>query len=229
MEKKAYGITFSNLIEEIIKNSSKSEKIINGIRKEVSLYPEIAIREFLANALIHQDLMDESSNPKVEIFSDRIEITNAGSLVPPVRIDRLIDNCVPRNELLARTMYHIGVCEDRGSGIDKAIHAIEIFGLPPAQFDEFEKSFRVTIYLHKSFKDMTSEERIRACYQHCVLKYVSNDKMTNATLRERLKIPDKNYPMISRLIKESIEAKKIKIGNPNTTSTKLQYYIPYWA
>jgi predicted HTH transcriptional regulator len=229
MEKSGYGITFSNLIEEVVKNSLKTEQIINGIRKEVSVYPVIAIRELLANALIHQDLMDETLNPKVEIFSDRIEITNAGRLVPPVRIDRLIDNCVPRNELLARTMYHIGVCEDRGSGIDKAIHAIEIFGLPPAQFDEFENSFRVTIYLHKNFKDMTSEEQIRACYQHCVLKYVSNDKMTNASLRERLKIPNKNYPMISRLIKASIDAKKIKIGNPNTTSTKLQYYVPYWT
>ena len=75
----------------------------------------------------------------------------------------------------------------------------------------------------------TDSERIRACYQHACLKYVSNDKMTNQTLRSRLGIDDKNYPMASRIIKDTLEAKLIKEENPENGSRRFVGYIPYWA
>lgn len=59
-------------------------------------------------------------------------------------------------------------------------------------------------------------ERIDACYQHACLKYVSNDKMTNKSLRQRLGIDDKNYPMASRIIRDSIDAKLIKEDSSDT-------------
>ncbi len=40
---------------------------------------------------------------------------------------------------------------------------------------------------------MEKEDKIRACYQHCCLKYVSRQYMMNQTLRERFRIPEKNY------------------------------------
>ena len=61
------------------------------------------------------------------------------------------------------------------------------------------------------------------------LKYVSNDKMTNQTLRARLGIDDKNYPMASRIIKDTLEAKLIKEENPENGSRRFVGYIPYWA
>lgn len=69
-------------------------------------------------------------------------------------------------------------------------------------------------------------ERVNACYQHACLKYVSNEKMNNRSLRARLGIDDKNYPMVSRIIKDSLDAKVIK---EEDSESGRHNYIPYWA
>jgi hypothetical protein len=70
---------------------------------------------------------------------------------------------------------------------------------------------------------MDPEERIRACYQHACLQYVSGKHMSNATLRKRLGIEDKSYPMAWRIIKAAIEANLIKPHVEGAT------YVPFWA
>jgi predicted HTH transcriptional regulator len=58
---------------------------------------------------------------------------------------------------------------------------------------------------------MTESDKIRACYQHCVLKYLSGEeKMTNSSLRQRFNISEKNYPMASKVIKLALDDGKIK-------------------
>ena len=75
---------------------------------------------------------------------------------------------------------------------------------------------------------MSKEDRIRACYQHCCLKYMENEKMTNQSLRERFEVDEKNYPMISRCIKETVEIGLIKEDNPDNKAKRYSKYIPYW-
>ncbi len=70
---------------------------------------------------------------------------------------------------------------------------------------------------------MSKPDKVRACYQHCCLKYVSGEYMTNQSLRERLNIEKKNYPIASRIIKESIEIKAI-VEYENS-----KMYVPFWA
>jgi len=227
--KKGYAIAFKSMLDYIMQHLPASEVIKDAIRQEVKVYPKIAIREIMANAIIHQDLHNTSINPKVEIFPDRVEISNPGSLMPNLSVDRIIDNAEPRNELLARTMYHLGICEDRGSGIDRALDAIEVYNLPPLKFEELPNIFKVTIYSPKEYQDMPQDERVRACYQHCVLKYLANQKMTNQTFRKRLKVAKTNQSLVSKIIKQTVEEGKIKIGDPGSKSTKFTYYIPAWA
>jgi hypothetical protein len=76
---------------------------------------------------------------------------------------------------------------------------------------------------------MSQIDRIEACYQHAVIKFLSNSAMTNTTLRERFKMNEKRAPMISKLIRESLEAKKIKFKNPDSKSNKYAQYLPYWG
>lgn len=225
--KQGYAVGFKKLIDYLVEKLPSNEVIGGALRQDVPLYPELTLREIIANSIIHQDFFVDAINPKIEVFSDRIEINNPGNSVVP--LDRIIDTEEPRNELLARTMHKLGICEDRGSGVDKALNAIEYYGLPPLKFEQSTTVFKVTIYAPKEYKDMSQEERVRACFQHCVLKFISNEKMTNATLRERLKISEKNYPMVSRIIKDAIGAGKIKIANPEASSTKFVYYVPAWA
>lgn len=228
-EKKGYAITFKSMLESIMQNLPSSEVIEDAIRQELKVYPMIAVREILANAIIHQDLHNISINPKVEIFTDRIEISNPGSLMPNLSVDRIIDNEEPRNELLARTMYHFGICEDRGSGIDRALGAIEFYNLPPLKFEELPSTFKVTIYSPREYQDMSLDERVRACYQHCVLRYLANEKMTNQTFRKRLKVAKTNHSFVSKIIKQTVAEGKIKVGDPDSKSTKFTCYVPVWA
>ena len=75
---------------------------------------------------------------------------------------------------------------------------------------------------------MNREEKIRACYQHCCLLYVTGEKMTNETLRKRLDIEDKNYPTASKIIAETVATGLIHLDE-NSKSRKFAQYVPNWG
>jgi predicted HTH transcriptional regulator len=186
----SYAIAFESLLDYINDKLPHNEEISKSLRKDVRMYPEKAIREFVANALIHQDLTISGAGPMVEIFENRIEITNTGE--PLIDTDRFIDHPPwSRNEDMASFMRQIGVCEEGGTGVDRALVEIALYQLPAPKFEKYENFTKVTLYAHKSLRDMTTDDKVRACFQHCVLKYVEHSRMTNATLRERLGIGKK--------------------------------------
>lgn len=217
-----YAISFENLLDYVNDKLPHNEEISKSLRKEVKMYPEVAIREFVANALIHQDLSISGAGPMIEIFDNRIEITNTGE--PLIDTDRFIDHPPrSRNEDMASFMRQIGVCEEGGTGVDRALINIALYQLPAPSFEKYENFTKVTLYAHKELKNMTIDDKVRACFQHCVLKYIEKSKMTNATLRERLGIGEKNYPAASAIIRVTIGKKLIK------ESEKPKEYVPIWA
>jgi ATP-dependent DNA helicase RecG len=225
---KWYAVWFENLIEYINDQLPSNEEITKAFRKENKMYPEIAIRELVANALIHQDFSESWNGPMIEIFNDRIEISNPWK--PLIDTDRFIDHAPKsRNEDIASFMRRINICEERGSWIDKVIFFCELFQLPAPKFEAIDHITRVTLYSYKKLTNMDKKDRIRACYQHCVLKYVSNETMTNTSLRERFKISDENSAIASRIISETLDAHKIKPNDPESKSKKHIKYIPSWA
>jgi predicted HTH transcriptional regulator len=227
---KGYAVGFEGLISFLMVLLPSSEIIKDSLRKDVRIYPEIALREIIANALIHQDFTIRGSGPMIEVFDDRIEISNPGRLLPSKKIDRLIRTTPEsRNEILASAFRRFNICEERGSGLEKAVTANEIYGLPPIRFTELEKSFRVTIFAPRSFANMTLQERIDATYQHAVLKYFAGDTLTNSSLRERFKMSERQRPQISKLIREALEKGVIKPKDEESKSSKFSEYIPYWA
>lgn len=227
---KGYAIGFSGLIQFIKALLPSSEIIRNALRAETSIYPEIALRELIANSLIHQDFAVRGSGPMIEIFDDRVEISNPGRLLPTKKLDRLIGTTPEsRNEILASTFRRYNICEERGSGFEKAVAAVELYGLPPLKFVESESSFRVVMYTPRKFAAMTPEERIEAAYQHSIIRYYSSSALTNTSLRERFKMNEKQRPQVSLVIKEALKSGKIKPKDPNNESTKFAEYIPYWG
>ena len=223
---KGYAIGFEGLVNWVNGQLPANEEIGKALRTESRMYPEIAIRELVANALIHQDL-SEKGFPMIEIFLDRIEISNPGT--PLVTPDRFIDAYVSRNEKLADLMRRMGFCEEKGSGMDKVIFYNELYQLPPINIIVAEGRTRVTMYSYKSLNDLDKKEKIRACYQHACLKYVSNEKMTNQSLRDRFKIEDQNAAIASRIIRDSLAENVIKEDDPESKSRKYASYIPFWA
>lgn len=226
---RGYAVAFEGLIGHLRRVLPHSEVIKQSLRTEATVYPEIALRELIANALIHQDFGITGAGPMVDIFDDRITITNPGALLPSKRPDRLIGTTPEsRNERLASSFRRFRICEERGTGFQKVVQSIELFGLPPLQITPHENAFSVTLSAPRKFADMGSAERIEACYQHAVLQYLSSQTLTNTTLRERFKLHEKQRNSITNLISDAVDAGRIKRKDAHS-GNKFAEYIPYWA
>ena len=221
-----YAVGFEGLVDFIMDKTSTERIAIQ--REAVPTYPRIAIREFVANALVHQDFAITGMPVTIEIFSNRLTITNAGA--PLNDIQRLID--LPpqsRNELLAQTMFMLGICERRGSGIDRAVAAVEEMFLPAVKFTKSEQHTRVFMFPQKSIKEMTKQEKIDACYQHACIVYEDGQAVNNQSVRERFLLNKNESAVASRILSDTQEAGYIKLANPETTSKKFASYIPYYG
>jgi len=84
------------------------------------------------------------------------------------------------------------------------------------------------LFAHRSLSDMDRADRVRACYLHACLRYVSRQPMTNTSLRERFGISERNAATASRLLNEAVEAKAIYVQNPEE-GTRNRRYVPWWA
>lgn len=220
-----YAVGFETLLAWINDQLPQNEQVGQALRKKVRLYPEVAVREVVANALIQQDFNITGTGPMIELFDGRLEVTNPG--LPLVEPLRFIDEPPrSRNEALAGLMRRMNFCEERGSGIKKVIAAVEEYQLPAPDFRTTPQHTIVVLYAPREFAQMDSQERIRACYQHACLWYVSGKEMGNASLRDRLKIEKRNYSSASQVIRATIQAGLVrKAGGSRKDAT----YLPFWA
>jgi len=205
---KGYAVGFQGLVRFIMAQLPQNEMIENALRKEVKLVPEEAIREVVANALIHQDFSVTGVSVMVEVYSNRVEISNPGEPIVPV--ERFIDGYQSRNEHLANVMRRLGICEEKSSGIDRVVQAAEVYQLPAPDFRAGQRRTFVTIYGPRAFEKMDRGERIRACYQHCALKWVMSQHMTNESLRKRFDLPEAKRAIASQIIAATIETDLIR-------------------
>jgi ATP-dependent DNA helicase RecG len=222
-----YAVDFQALIASISSRLPSNEVIEKAIRKVVPMYPELAVRELVANALIHQEFSISGSGPMIEIFADRMEITNPGE--PLIAPNRFLD--LPprsRNERFASLMRQFGICEERGSGVDKVVSEIEFHQLPAPLFEVVEGSTRAVLFAPQPLNQMDKAARIRACYLHACLRYVSHSVMSNASLRERFGVEEKNKATVSRLIREAVDSGAVQPQDANA-APKMMRYVPFWA
>lgn len=224
---KGYASGYEGLIEFINTLLPSNEIVGQALRTNVPMYPELAIRELVANAIIHQDFEVSGAGPLLEIFDNRMEITNPGN--PLIDTHRFLD-CPPRsrNEALASFLRRIGVCEERGSGVDKVVYQTELYQLPAPLFEVVEGHTRAVLSAHKGLSEMDKDDKVRACYLHACLKHVNRETTTNATVRERFRIEKKNAAIASRIIKDTVEAGFIRLYDPEM-SRKYAKYVPFWT
>lgn len=224
---KGYACGFEGLVGFIHSLLPVNEVIGQALRRNIPMFPELAIRELVANALIHQDFFVTGAGPMVEIFDDRIEITNPGE--PLVDTQRFVDTPPrSRNEGLAALMRRFRICEERGSGIDKVVGQVELFQLPAPIFEGREGFTRTVLFAHKPLTAMDKTDRVRACYLHACLCHVMRKQMSNTTLRTRFGVEEQNRSTVSRLIREAVDAGAIVPADP-AAAPKLMRYLPYWA
>jgi len=227
-EPRGYAAGFAGIVEYISQLLPRNEQIDQVFRIEQPLFPPLALRELIANALIHQDMTISGAGPSIELFSNRLEVTNPGK--PLISPNRFIDSPPrSRNEALAAFMRRMKLCEEQGTGIDKVVAAVELFQLPPPDFRVQKGGIEATcaiLFAPRRFAAMTVEERIRACYQHAVLKFVNGELMKNSSLRVRLGIDKRNAAQVSEVIRRTRDRHLIKVADPEHPQSG---YAPFWA
>jgi predicted HTH transcriptional regulator len=122
----------------------------------------------------------------------------------------------------------MGLCEERGGGVDKAILEIEEMFLPAPMFISSENAMRVVVFGRKHFKDLSKADKVWACYCHCVVRWIKHDYMNNTSLRKRFSLPDEEYQAVSTVISNARKAGKIKPADPEQGPRHAKY-IPYFA
>ncbi len=223
---RGYAVGFAGLVNYVNTAAPQNRFIEEVVREEVKMFPKQAIRELIANALIHQDFLATGSSVMIEMYGDRVEISNPG--ISPIPAERFIDEYRSRNEQLADLMRRFGICEEKGSGIDKVVNAAEVFQLPAPDFRIGETRTTAILFAYQNFADMSKSDRIRACYQHCCLLYVSNRQMSNKTLRDRFRLMPSQTKTVSTIIRATRDAGLIK-SDADSVSTRYARYLPFWA
>jgi ATP-dependent DNA helicase RecG len=224
---KGYAVGFEGLVTFVHTAAPQNRFVEEVVREEVKMFPRQALRELIANALVHQDFLATGTSPMIEMYSDRVEISNPGT--PPIDVDRFIDENRSRNEKLADLMRWFHICEEKGSGIDKVIEAAEVFQLPAPDFRVGTIHTTAILFAHQEFSDMSKSDRIRACYQHCCLLYVTNRRMSNQTLRDRFRFDESKNVLVSQVISATKDADLIKADYSVSNSTRYVRYLPFWA
>ena len=230
-ETQGYAAGFAELMDYIHALLPTHEENGRAFQRSVPEFPPLAVRELVANALIHQDFSVTGAGPMVEIFEGRMEVTNPGE--PLTTPERFLDSQPKsRNEALASLMRRFDICEERGSGIDKVVAEVERFQLPAPIFEAPPGFTRAVLFGRKPLAEMNRSERMRACYLHACLKQVNREFLTNASLRKRFGINAATSAsaasIASRYIREAVEAGYIKPFDEQAGRRRMSY-VPFWA
>jgi ATP-dependent DNA helicase RecG len=224
---RGYANGFEGVYEYVMNLVPRTEHYETGLRENRPKYPGLAIRELLANMLVHQDLSLPGSGPMVELFDDRLEITNPG--LPLIDKARFVDSPpISRNEKLARALRQMGICEERGSGWDKIAFEVEVNQLPAPFVETTDAHTRVTVYGHKSFQTLTRDEKIRAVYLHSVLRYLQGEQTTNTSVRDRFGLESRQASAVSRLLAEAVEQGWLA-PHDRDAGKRAMAYVPFWV
>ncbi|MEZ2347882.1 ATP-binding protein [Terriglobus sp. RCC_193] len=225
---KGYAVGFEALVQFVMTQLPRNELIGLALREEFELVPSIVIRELVANALVHQDFSLFGASVMIEIYDDRVEISNPGEpIIPSVRF---IDGSRSRNETFALIARKLRMCEEKGSGIDKVVNSIEAYQLPAPDFTSTFGRTVAIVYGQRSFDRMSRADRLRACYQHATLRYVMHgEKMSNRSLRERFGLPEDKAAVVSQLIAAALQEGLVKADETTGDSKRFARYVPFWA
>ena len=222
-----YAIGFDEICRYIDTLIPQEEEINTGLREIHRMFPEKAVREMLGNMIIHQDLTMRGAGPMMEIFDRRVEASNPGCLL--VDVNRIIDTAPhSRNEAMASFLRIIRICEERGSGFDRMEEGMSALKIPAPKVETGDDFARTKLYWYANLNEWTKEDKIRTCYLATCYYYVNEISVANAILRERLGVDEKNMSIVSRIIKDTLEAGLIKLADKNA-SLKMRRYVPYWA
>jgi len=197
--------------EEAIKNFINVRYEIKGFeREDIWDYPLEAIREAIANAILHRDYM-RAINVQIKVYDDRIWFYNVGGLPEDWDTEKLLSShaSMPRNPTIFNIFYLAGIVESVGSGIERMTNALKAAGLPELKIEanhvDFTLLFLKDVYTEEYLQKLGLNERqIKA-----VMYVKEKGRITNREYRELNKVSNKTaYLELEDLVKRKIFSTK---------------------
>jgi ATP-dependent DNA helicase RecG len=112
-------------------------------RIEVWEIPYVALKEALINAIAHRDYINKGTHIQVEVFDDRVSITNFGGLVKGISVDELRKRSMHRNPNIVNLLHRSNFIEKLGTGLLRIDSELEKAGLPKAELEISEHWFSI--------------------------------------------------------------------------------------
>lgn len=227
---KGYALALPEAEATLANLNPPHETTDGAFRRITATFPQTAIREFMVNAVLHQDLSDSTTSPLIQFYDNRIVFSNPGASL--ISVDRIL-NAPPRtrNERLANLLRQMDLCEEGGTGWDVAVAACEAQHLPAPRITTNDaEGTTVMLQGPKRFSTMSNTERAEATYWHACLLYAQGEALTNASLRERfnLSATNANSAAVSRIISSCIQNGTLKAEDP-LAGPRSRRYVPAWA
>lgn len=204
---------------EFVRTNSRTKTIIddNGKRVDKNEYPIKAVREAILNALVHRDysIYTENTPIRIEMYRDRMEVTNSGGLYGKINIDALGKvHPETRNAALANMLELLNITENRYSGIPTMRREFLNAGLPAPNFSVIHGEFKVVMrngYLNNS--DSIDDSILDFCEIPR-----SRAELIEFTGKSR------NY-VVKQLIAPLVECGKLKLTIPDKPKSSNQKYV----
>jgi ATP-dependent DNA helicase RecG len=191
--------------EKAIQYNMRLSTVVSGfVRQDIDEYPREALREGIINALAHRDYSHYAMGTHIQLqmFTDRLEVTNQGGLYGHLSEDGLgIDAPTTRNAALMRMMEDLTIVENRGSGIRAMVESMRTAHLSPPRFKDAHTSFRLTFYNHT----LLDQETVDWLQQFKELPLNDNQRFALAYLRRDHSIlTNRDYQRLSGV--DSVQA-----------------------
>lgn len=219
-----------------LRKNMKTRVIIDsktGKRENIPEYPMLALREAIANALIHRDysLQTENAYIQVYMYDDRIVIQNPGALYGINKLEKLGTDTImeSRNATIVRILEEKGaVIENRHSGIPTMRREMKKMNLPEPEFIEergaFKVIFRNTINKNELLSGQQSRQQSgQQNYQDILLDYCTTPK-TAKEISDFLQIKSRQY-ISSNIIKPLIDKGLLEYTNKSSVNARNQKYV----
>jgi predicted HTH transcriptional regulator len=130
----------------VLRHIDIGAEIEGEYRKDVYELPISAIREMIANAVLHRSYLDKSC-VQVCLYSDRLEVSSPGMLYGGLDLKTAkLGKSTCRNEVIAEAFHYMHIVEAWGTGLPRIINRCKEYGLPAPLFEEFGNGFKVTIF-----------------------------------------------------------------------------------
>jgi ATP-dependent DNA helicase RecG len=224
---RGYALEFDDFLADIRREVPMIEDIGKARRTNTPLYLDVTIRELVANAMSHQDFDAQPGQIRVELYENRLEVTNPGR--PVMDVKEFVRMSNPRNVDLSAKMREMNMCENRGSGIQRLLSENEIHRRADPEFQVVSSLTKARITGKQNFTSLTLEERLWAVFMHTSFRYESGGYMTNATFRERYGLGKAKTALVTNAINTAIEAKMIRQYDETSQSRRYAKYVPFWA